>query len=424
MSLARVRQLLKETIGLDADSIGGSAVERAVRERQAACGARDALAYGELLAASDVERQALTEAIVVPETWFFRDREAFAAFAAIAVDEWRSARPDRPRRVLSVPCSSGEEPYSIAMMVHEAGFPPGSFRIDAVDISRQLLAKARSGVYGQNSFRGGDLSFRAMHFDAVGDGYRIHDHLRSDVHWQQGNLVASGFLGDAEPYDAVFCRNLLIYFDRETQERAIATLSRLLSPRGVLFVGASESGALLHHELVSARIPMAFAHRRRGPSPRSRTERPGPTVEPSRTRTPTAAPAAPVRQTPPAGAGAGATSRTAGDAAREAEAAIALDEAYRLADQGHFSEAAERCEAYLRQRGPSERAFYLLGLVRDASGNQADAEAYYRKTLYLDPRHRPALAHLALLMDRLGKTADAQLLRERVRRLESTETTR
>jgi chemotaxis protein methyltransferase WspC len=107
--------------------------------------------------------------------------------------------------------------------------------------------------------------------------------------------------------------------------------------------------------------------------------------------------------------------KPAGETSRETR----IDEAYRLADQGHFAEAARHCEVDLRAAGPSARAFYLLGLVRDASGNASDAETFYRKAIYLDPGHREALVHLALLMDREGRPDDAQVLRTRVRRLEA-----
>jgi chemotaxis protein methyltransferase WspC len=84
-------------------------------------------------------------------------------------------------------------------------------------------------------------------------------------------------------------------------------------------------------------------------------------------------------------------------------------------------EAAKHCEEHLRLQGPSPGAFYLLGVVRDATGNEPDAEAFYRKALYLNPGHRETLVHLALLMDRQGKHVDAQLLRDRVRRLDAAD---
>jgi chemotaxis protein methyltransferase WspC len=96
----------------------------------------------------------------------------------------------------------------------------------------------------------------------------------------------------------------------------------------------------------------------------------------------------------------------------------AIAEAARLANLGRFVEAAQACEAHLSAHGPSAPALYLLGLVRDASGNPTGAESYYRKALYLDSAHGEALAHLALLMDTQGRPDDALVLRNRLRRLE------
>ena len=98
-----------------------------------------------------------------------------------------------------------------------------------------------------------------------------------------------------------------------------------------------------------------------------------------------------------------------------------LDEAVRLADKGCFVEAASCCDEHLRRYGPSAKAFYLLGLVRDVAGNLTDAANYYRKALYLDPRHHETLVHLAFLVEQQGDSAAALVLRNRARRLEQRE---
>jgi chemotaxis protein methyltransferase WspC len=101
------------------------------------------------------------------------------------------------------------------------------------------------------------------------------------------------------------------------------------------------------------------------------------------------------------------------------DAATIVAEAMRLADEGHLVEAATCCEDLLRRHGPSASAFHLMGLVRDATGNQIEAAKYYRKALYLDPNHADALAHLALLLETQGDLPGALVLRKRARRLES-----
>src|SRR3569832_267941 len=111
MDYAEFGNLLKQVMGLDTASIGSSAIERAVQTRMSACKLDNPLAYLELLQASATEQQTMIEAVVVPETWFFRDREAFSMLARMVSEEWLRDHSGRVMRLLSLPCSSGEEPY-------------------------------------------------------------------------------------------------------------------------------------------------------------------------------------------------------------------------------------------------------------------------------------------------------------------------
>jgi chemotaxis protein methyltransferase WspC len=409
--------LLRQSMGLDAASIGSGAIDRAVEERQSICGLKDPNAYWELAHASETELQELIEAVVVPETWFFRDPEAFALLARLAQEEWPLARAEGVLRVLSLPSSTGEEPYSIAMALVDAGVPAGRFCIHAFDISARALALARRAVYGKNSFRGNDLSFRTRHFEATPSGYRLNNAIRGQVDFEQGNLFAADLLPGVEIYDVIFCRNLLIYFDRRTQDRAIQVLERALTSRGVLFVAPSETGLLLSHDFISTKVPLAFAFRKPGVVTHEPTQ--------NAAAAPARRPFAGQSTTPRAAVrhGKGARDVVAPPAPRpQTEPQGDLDVARRFADEGHFVEAARSCEDSLRLSGPSAEAFYLLGVVRDASGNPSEASACYRKALYLDPNHHQVLIHLALLMEKLGQKSDAQLLRQRARRVEQRNT--
>jgi chemotaxis protein methyltransferase WspC len=414
MAVADFETLLKASIGLNAASIGPSAIGRAVQERLAACNLEDPRAYWELLRGSDTELQELIEAVVVPETWFFRDRESFAALARVAHEQWLRRR-DGVLCLLSLPCSTGEEPYSMAMALLDASIPADRFRIDAVDISTRALTRAGRAVYGRNSFRGHELLFRDRHFEATSHGYRLSETVRRQVRFQQGNVFAAGFLPGVELYDVIFCRNVLIYFDRATQDRAIVVLERLLKAKGVLFVAPSETGLPSSHGFVSTNLPLAFAFCRTAAVPR----------EQRRARD-VAAPASALRPSRTASAAPSAASRTGLETEKSAdvrEKSADIGEAMRLADQGHFVEAATCCAEHLRRHGPSAAAFHLMGLVRDATGNQPEAVAYYRKALYLEPNHYGTQIHLALLMEKQGDTAGARVLRDRAQRLEQVHKT-
>jgi chemotaxis protein methyltransferase WspC len=417
VAFADFANLLKASIGLDAASIGGSAVERAVLERVSACGLAGPDAYWQRLCASPVELQQLIEAVVVPETWFFRDRQAFSTLVRVGRKAWWPTPADGVRRILSMPSSTGEEPYSIAMALFDAGVAADRFCIDAVDISAHALAVARAGEYGKNSFRGRELGFRARYFDATATGHRLADRVRRQVQFRQGNLLAGDVAAAPTRYDAIFCRNLLIYFDRPTQERAVRALERLLTPDGIVLVAPCETGVLQNHGFVPLDAPHAFAFRREGAVPAARKPgRRANSVRPFRFRVgspPAGGPVARTAAAPPIPAAA-----LAANTAAPAEVLVNLDEAAELANRGRFEEAIERCEQHLTRSGPSAEVFHLMALVRDASGNPTEAERCYRKALYLDPHHDEVLAHLTLLLEKAGRTSEAQLLRERTHRLQ------
>lgn len=403
-----IEALLQQVMGLHAETIGSSSVARAVQARMTACGAASEDDYLERLTASPRELQELIEIVTVPETWFFRDPEAFVELKRIAGAEWFANRPGDVVNILSLACATGEEPYSIAMALLDAGFASDRVTIDAVDISERSLDHARRGIYGKNSFRGDDLGFAERYFRKVVGGHQVIDAVRQPVRFKYGNVHAGDFLVDAPPYDAIFCRNLLIYFDQPTQARAIAVLRRLLKDTGTLFVGPAETVLLLDRDFVSVRVPLAFAF-----------------------RTGVAAPAAPPRATSPAIPASPARARPARQAARSATQQVkrapvesrppqppkdGIDHAFALADQGRLAEAATLCEDHIREHGPSAQAFYLMGLICSAEGRLYAADRCYRKALYLDQDHAEALMHLAVLLDEQGDARGAKLLRDRAQK--------
>ncbi|PYJ06965.1 MAG: hypothetical protein DME25_05020 [Verrucomicrobia bacterium] len=193
-------------------------------------------------------------------TRFFRDREPFAALSRMVVEKWLPTHALGPLRLLSIPCGCGEEPYSLAMALLDAGLAAHRFCIDAVESNAGALERARRAVYGQDSFGAEDLGFRDRYFERTGEGFVLQAAVRSAVHFYQGNLLDEDSLAGHASYDFIFCRNLLIDLDRPTQRQALEKIHRLLAPSGALFVGPGEQGLVLEHGLVSATIAMAFAY--------------------------------------------------------------------------------------------------------------------------------------------------------------------
>ena len=405
--LAEFQELLKRTMGLDTASVGPTVIARAVQTRMSACDLADPQAYRDYVEASPTELQELVEAVVIPETWFFRDREAFAAMAQFAREEWLAGHSQSAMRLLSLPCASGEEPYSMAMALLDANFPPERFCIDAVDISASLLARAQRARYRNNSFRGTELGFRDRYFEPTAHGYHLDGSVRGLVRFRQGNLLDADPLPGLQVYDVVFCRNVLIYFDAATQARVIDLLARLLAADGLLFVGPPEANLLHSRGFVRIGRPLTFGFRRAAASRPARHDRAQAVERRDTPRTIGAPPSQPAGRS---------------IAAPRAPPRPTLDEIHRIADQGRLAEAERHCEEYLRDHALSSEALHLLGLIRDATGNPAAAADCYRKSLYLDPGHRQALVHLALLLEKQGDRTRANALNERGRRIDRSGT--
>src|SRR5262249_8781045 len=157
--------------------------------------------------------EALVEEVVVPETWFFRGAGLFTDLAK----RIRNTALSRPFRVLSVPCSTGEEPYSLAIALAEANVSPQAFTLEGVDLSGRSVERAQRGCYGAFSFRQTDPGLHDRYFRPAGREWEIDATLRQAVRFRTGNLVDPQFLWGEAPYDLILCRNLLIYLHPEAR---------------------------------------------------------------------------------------------------------------------------------------------------------------------------------------------------------------
>lgn len=400
--MKRIESLLSREIGLSARSIGSSAIEAAVKLRLRACGALEVSDYLTRLERDPRERSALVEEIVVSETWFFRDDEVFKALQRHAA-QWLTR--DKPLCVLSLPCATGEEAYSVSITLLEAGLRADRFSVRGVDVSERALELARRGEYGKNSFRGGSAQQQRGYFEANGGSWRVVEDGRRSVSFARGNVLDAS-LSAPHSFDLILCRNLLIYLDPEARARALDNLHGWLAPDGLLLGGHAEALELMDPRF--RRLPefSVFAYVKRKGS-----ERP---------RGPSASRRAPqLRTTPPTRAAGRKPPALAKAASPEAEAPAAptsLEHASELADLGKLVEARHICERVIAEAGASARAYYLLGIVDQAAGNRDAAIACFNKSVYLDPQQHEALVHLALLHEERGERAAAENFRRRAER--------
>jgi len=413
MPLDSIEGLLKRRIGLHSDTIGSSTVAQAVEQRMRACDMSSMDDYLQVLQHSPTEMDALIDGVIIPETWFYRDRNPFNAFSAWVQEQWLPRNGLATLRILSVPCSTGEEPYTLAMCLADLDIPPAGAHIDGVDISRRNIELALRAHYSDNSFRGGDLGFRDRYFVREHSGYRLKDEIRTSVNFARANLLDDEFVHQRQPYHVIFCRNLLIYFDRPTQNRAIDRLEQLLAPEAVLFLGHSETALLLKRGFTPLSHARCFGFRRTAEQPGESTpvaparRAARPARKPVRKRSATP-PAQPARDTPP---------RPAPAAPPAPPDDELLATAFRLADEGRLDEAAGHCQALLARNSHAADCHYLMGLIREADGDMKSAEKMLRNAVYLDPDHYEALTHLGVICQRNGDAGSARRFRQRAARV-------
>jgi chemotaxis protein methyltransferase CheR len=195
----------------------------------------------------------VVEAITIRDTSFFRDRAAFDSFED-ALLPWllRTRLPKRRISIWSAACSSGQEPYSIAMIF--AGLPQfAGWQVDilATDVSADAIRRAKDGVYTEAEVqRGLPLQMLADHFRAEGAQWRISSSIRSQVEFRVLNLLDS--LSALGPFDVILCRNVLMYFDSDTKADVLDRLSGTLADDGYLVLGAAETMLGLNKSFASA----------------------------------------------------------------------------------------------------------------------------------------------------------------------------
>jgi chemotaxis protein methyltransferase CheR len=180
------------------------------------------------------------EALSVQETYFWREITQVNALVEVIVPEW-FRKHSQPFRLWSAACATGEEPYSIAMALAENGFGAHPIQIVASDASPLALEKAQRGVYREKSFRNLPPALRQKYFEPVPGGWKLSDEIMRRVTFSRVNLFESGEIAPMARVQAIFCRNVFIYFSRHAIRQTVAMIAARMPPAGYLFVGASES---------------------------------------------------------------------------------------------------------------------------------------------------------------------------------------
>ncbi|WP_085552600.1 CheR family methyltransferase [Azospirillum agricola] len=261
---------LRERTGLSFTEAKRYFVDRRVATRMAAVGVATVREYLRLLRfqASGEELQLLVNLMTVNETYFFREKYQFDCLVNSALDEVVRGRPPGARvRIWSAGCSTGEEPYSIALMLLEYWRRVDEFEIElyASDIDSSVLARAQEGIYEERSLQGLPAHLRSKYFRRIGsapDRWQIIEELRESIDFSHVNIVDPEQLRAFRGIDVIFCRNLLIYFDDLGRREAASMFYDALAPNGFVCLGHSESMSRISSLFVPRRFPDAILYQK------------------------------------------------------------------------------------------------------------------------------------------------------------------
>lgn len=408
---ATLAGLLRDSAGLSFEESRRESLAFCVADRMRETHCSDVASYLALLTGPDAgaERQALLDEVTIPETHFFRNPPQIRALRAQVMPELlRQAAGSKRLRIWSAGCATGEEAYSVAMLVREL-LPVNSgwdVKILATDVSTRALAAAAQGTYGPRSFVMTDALDLARWFvlDVAAGTFEVRSEIRELVEFRHHNLVTEPPPFAPGELDLVLCRNVTIYFARDTTHMLMKRLHSSLRDGGYLFLGHAETLWQVSDDFSLISVGDAFVYRRLDTPPGDSERR---TVlrdrrtesEPRPTRADRRRGDADRRTSRvPPGPAAAPTQQSSSDPLDAVRTAVA---------DGRYDEAAALAAEVATATPLGAEAYYLQGLALTNLGRDDDALVVLRKAVYADPEHGFAYFLLAGAMGRLGEHAAA-----------------
>lgn len=279
--LERIVGHLADAAGIDPASLETGRITWTIERRCRHLGLPDASAYLNYMESTTAELESLIDALVIQETRFFRDPEVFDQLGTWA--QGLAAGYSGPLRILSAPCSTGQEAYSLAATLLCAGIPSSAFNIDAFDISHTALAVAERGIYSAGALAHVRGDLRATCGKLENQHWHMRDNLRSLIRFERRNLADPDALGNEPRYHLILCRNLFIYLHAQARATLAESIRRILLPGGRLIVGAGDRVAELNARFtpLNPAASFGFTHK-----PAFTPHTPAPSLQPSKARLP------------------------------------------------------------------------------------------------------------------------------------------
>ena len=389
--------------GLESDLLRSPGITRWLDRRARTLGL-DEKSHRAMLMQSEEERRILSEQVAVPESWIGRYPVSFDLLRERAhAEKWNSS----VFRVLSLGCAAGQEPFSAAACILDAGVPAAKIEVVAVDRSRSAIEMGMNGDLPAMAVRGELPIFMRHRIERSGRRWKVGDELRSLVTFVEADVVSQSIPIEPESCHVVFCRNVLIYLESDARDRLSRRAASYLREDGVFFSGHADPPHDLRKRLAPLDRPGAFAWCRRSDetiripheSPPSVASRPMPIRTERRPLKKASAP-----EVTPVVSLASPTE---------------VEEIHRVADFGRLSEARGLAEGLLALHPADPSVILILATIDSADGRVEAARDHLRRALYLNPDNLSALFQMAVLCESEGELELGARFRRRMDRIDS-----
>ncbi|MGA2083752.1 MAG: CheR family methyltransferase [Holophaga sp.] len=419
---AQVSHLIGQRLGLDFSSGRKDDLQRGCMDAARECGFADLAEWADWMLSGPLDPsrlQTLASHLTVGETYFFREMQTWDALAGHILPGLIQARRSRGRRlrIWSAGCCTGEEPYSLAILLQRIlpDWRAWDVTITATDVNPRFLDKAREGIFSEWSFRNEPAGIKERYFTRTGAGnWAINPEIKQMVSIDYLNLVEEPFppkVIGTEALDLILCRNVLMYFQASQIPKVVRNFHRALDADGWLVVSPSEASKRLYPQFTSVNFPGAILFRKGGAEPPAASPHPAPAsaVAPEEPFEATLtgvwtdeqglARESGQRSVP--GPLAAVTAPGASEPERFSE------QARTLADHGALGEALTCCDRWIASSKLDPVAHYLRGMILAEQGVPLEARSCLQRSIYLHPDF--VMAHLALgnLARSLGDAHDA-----------------
>ncbi|HRP02231.1 MAG TPA: CheR family methyltransferase [Candidatus Kapabacteria bacterium] len=404
----KIINIISDEMGLDPESLGDLSLKTSLRSLMLKS---DIKTEDELLGVirSDTNMiLELIEEVKVPETWFFRDREAFNYLKKYA-QNYKITNKNSKLKILSAPCSTGEEAYSIAISLLESGFAKEHFNIVATDISMLNLNKARLGIYSKSSLRSLAPEVIDKYFSGIDNKYEIKLKATDcNIDFIRMNLIKEFYKIPNNEYNIIFFKNLLIYLNENSRQYILTNIKRALKPDGVLFVGVSEVNYFLRNGFEAINHNLSFACKLAGEKKQILTSvrKVDRNIKPVKVDTERFV----------------SKQESNIPILKPNDTEVCLKRIKECMDEARFNEAEQLIDDYITNEQYKAELYFMKGVIKYVGKVYDAAKQNFTKSLYLNPNDYESLIYMSLVEIELGNNVKAEYFRFRAEKVFNRQT--